>query len=132
MVIAGKKRAIKTIGKLVTKAAALGMSCLVPRIKSPQDYSLFQKAIKRNFLFVGPIYDLLIEKEAKDVIEFRVQQCSVSKAFKKFGLPELCKYSCAGDWVVAKNNRDFWSFSREQTIGTGGKYCNHTYSRKDG
>jgi len=126
----GKKRAIRMVGKQLTSAAATGSKLIVPRINSKQDFSIFKQKIKRNFLFFGVLHRLRIENETRDKIEFRFQFCPVTKAFTIFGLSELCKYSCAGDWKIAKENQEYWTFTREQTIGTGGSYCNHTYSRK--
>jgi hypothetical protein len=126
----GRKRAIRMVGKQLTSAAALGVKLLVPRINSKLDYSIFKQKVKRNFLFIGPLYRLRIENETQDKIEFRVQFCPVSKMLTIFGLSDLCKYSCTGDWKIAKENKEYWTFTREKTIGTGGLYCNHTYSRK--
>ena len=126
----GKKRAIRIVGKQLILAAALVAKLIVPRINSKLDFSIFKQKIKRNFLFFGKLLRLRIENETQDKIEFRFQFCPVTKMLTIFGLSELCKYSCAGDWKLAKENKEYWTFTREQTIGTGGSYCNHTYSRK--
>ena len=126
----GKKRAIQIVGRQLTPAAALVAKLIVPRINSKLDFSLFQQKIKRNFLFFGQLYRLRIENETQDTIEFRFRFCPVANFFTIFGLSDLCKYSCAGDWKLAKENKDYWTFKRDQSIGTGGLYCNHTYSRK--
>jgi len=126
----GKKRAIRIVGKQLILAATLGAKLIVPRINSKLDFSIFKQKIKRNFLFFGKLLRLRIENETQDKIEFRFQFCPVTKMLTIFGLSDLCKYSCAGDWKLAKENKDYWTFARKQTIGTGGLYCNHTYSRK--
>jgi hypothetical protein len=126
----GKKRAIRIVGKQLTSAAALFAKLIVPRINSKLDFLIFKQKIKRNFLFFGKLHHLKIENETQDKIEFRFQFCPVSKMLTLFRLSELCKYSCAGDWKIAKENKEYWTFTREQTIGTGGLYCNHTYSKK--
>jgi hypothetical protein len=126
----GEKRAIRIVGKQLTLAAALLAKLIVPRINSKHDFSIFKQKIKRNFLFFGKLHHLKIKNETQDKIEFRFQFCPVSKMFIIFGLSELCKYSCEGDWKIANENKEYWTFTREQTIGTGGLYCNHTYSRK--
>ena len=128
--VLGKRRAIRIVGKQLTLAASLGAKLIVPRINSKLDFSIFKQKIKRNFLFFGKLHRLRIENETQDKIEFRFQFCPVSKMLTLFGLSDLCKYSCAGDWKLAKENKEYWTFTREQTIGTGGLYCNHTYSRK--
>lgn len=126
----GKKRAIRIVGKQLILAAASGAKLIVPRINSKLDFSIFKQKIKRNFLFFRKLLRLRIENETQDKIEFRFQFCPVTKMLTIFGLSELCKYSCAGDWKLAKENKEYWTFTRKQTIGTGGSYCNHTYSRK--
>lgn len=127
----GRKRALRIVGRQLTSVAVLGVKLLIPRIHSKGDYSLFKEKVKRNFLFIGKLYRLRIENETGDRIEFRFHFCPVARMLKIFGLPDLCRYSCAGDWKIAKENKEYWTFSRQQTIGTGGRYCNHTYSRKE-
>ncbi len=127
----GRKKALRIVGRQLTPAAVLGVKLLIPRIHSKGDYPLFKERVKRNFLFIGKLYHLRIENETGDHIEFRFHFCPVAKMLKIFGLAELCRYFCAGDWMIAKENEDYWTFSRQQTIGTGGRYCNHTYSRKE-
>lgn len=126
----GKKRAIQIIGKQLTSAGGLVAGLIVPRVNSKQDFAIFRGKIKRNFLFFEKFLRLRIENETQDKIEFRFQFCPVTKMLTIFGLPEICKYSCAGDWKLAKKNKENWKFTRKQTIGTGGSYCDHTYSRK--
>ncbi|NTW07277.1 MAG: L-2-amino-thiazoline-4-carboxylic acid hydrolase [Syntrophaceae bacterium] len=126
----GKKRAIRIVGRQLTSASVLAAKLIVPRINSKLDFSIFKERIKRNFLFFEKLLCLRIENETQDKIEFKFRFCPVTEMLKMLGLPELCKYSCAGDWKVAKENKEYWVFTRKQTIGTGGLYCNHTYSRK--
>ncbi|OPY89471.1 MAG: hypothetical protein A4E72_01090 [Syntrophus sp. PtaU1.Bin208] len=127
----GRKKALRIVGRQLTSTAALGLKVLIPRIHSKRDYSIFKEKVKRNFLFVGRLYHLRIEHETGDKIEFRFHFCPVSTMLKIFGLSDLCRYSCAGDWEIAKENKEYWTFSRQTTIGTGGRYCNHTYTRKE-
>ncbi|MDQ5985286.1 MAG: hypothetical protein CSYNP_00994 [Syntrophus sp. SKADARSKE-3] len=126
----GRKKAIRIVGKQLTVAAVLVAKLMVPRINSKLDFSIFKEKIKRNFVFFEKLLRLRIANETQDKIEFRFQFCPVTRMLTIFGLQELCKYSCAGDWKLAKENKEYWTFTREQTIGTGGLYCNHTYSRK--
>jgi hypothetical protein len=126
----GKKRAIQITGKQLTSAGGLVAGLIVPRVNSKHDFAIFREKIKRNFLLFEKILRVRIENETQDKIEFRIQFCPVTKMLTIFGLSEICKYSCAGDWKLAKKNRGNWEFTRKQTIGTGGSYCDHTYSRK--
>lgn len=128
--IIGKKRAIRIVGKQLILAGTLVAKLIVPHINSKLEFPIFKQKIKRNFLFFRKLLHLKIENETRDKIEFKFNFCPVAKILTTFGLSELCKYSCAGDWKLAKENREYWIFTREQTIGTGGSYCNHTYSRK--
>lgn len=126
----GKQRSIRIVGKQLILAATLVAKVIVPRINSKLEFPIFKQKIKRNFLFFRELLHLEIENETQDKIEFRFQFCPVTKMLTIFGLSELCKYSCAGDWKHAKENKEYWIFTRKQTIGKGGSYCNHTYSRK--
>lgn len=127
----GKERAIHIIGRQLTSAGGIVAGLIVPRINSKQDFGVFKGKIKRNFLLFEKFLRLRIEDETQDKIEFRFQFCPVTKVLTIFGLSEICKYSCAGDWKLAKKNKENWTFTRKQTLGTGGTYCDHTYSRKE-
>ena len=127
--ILGKKKAIKSAGKLLSHYSSFVFRLFIPASKSAGEYSFFQQKLKRNYLILASLNDLTIQQETKDLIEFRVNFCPVSMILRKFSMADLCKYSCAGDWITAKNNQNNWVFKRDQTIGTGGKYCNHTYCR---
>lgn len=126
----GKKRAIQITGRQLTSAGGLVAGLIVPRVNSKQDFAIFREKIKRNFLLFEKILRVKIENETQDKIEFRIHFCPVTKMLTIFGLSGICKYSCAGDWKLAKKNKGNWEFSRKQTIGTGGSYCDHTYTRK--
>ena len=91
---------------------------------------VFKLRIMRNFRFLAPLYDLKIANHTTNHVEFNIHHCVVTYAFKKLGLSDICKYACAADWVVAKQNQDLWEFARQQSMGTGGPFCNHTYKRK--
>jgi hypothetical protein len=123
----GKQNAVRITGKLVTKTAALGMGILVPRSKAAFEFDSFKKTLKKNFFTIGPIYDLILVEETSDRIEFKIQYCPVASTFRNLKMGDLCKYSCAADWVVAKMNKGLWEFERSKTIGTGFDCCNHTY-----
>lgn len=127
--IFGRKKSISIVGKLLSQYASFVLSWFIPKIKSGADYFIFQQKIKRNYLVLRLINDLEIQQETNELIEFRVKFCPAATVLKKFGMADLCKYSCAGDWITAKKNQDYWTFKRDQTIGTGGKFCNHTYCR---
>jgi hypothetical protein len=128
--ILGKKGAIRVVGRQLILAGTLVAKLIVPHINSKFEFPIFKRKIKRNFLFFRKLLHLRIENETKDRIEFKFNFCPVAKILIVFGLSELCKYSCAGDWKLAKENKEYWIFEREQTIGTGGPYCTHTYLRK--
>jgi hypothetical protein len=126
----GKQNAVRLTGKLVTKTAALGMGILVPRSKAAFEFDSFKKTLKKNFFTIGPIYDLILVEETSNRIEFKVQYCPVASTFRNLKMGDLCKYSCAADWEVAKMNKGLWEFERSKTIGTGFDCCNHTYIKK--
>jgi hypothetical protein len=126
----GKQNAVRLTGKLVTKTAALGMGILVPRSKAAFEFDSFKKTLKKNFFTIGPIYDLILVEETGDRIEFKIQYCPVASTFRNLKMGDLCKYSCAADWEVAKMNKGLWEFERSKTIGTGFDCCNHTYIKK--
>jgi hypothetical protein len=125
----GRMKAIQIVGKLLSNYAAFGLNLFLPKIKSSEEYFIFQRKIKENYLYLGKLYDLQVRSETLDTIEFRVNYCPIAILLKRFGMPELRKYSCAGDWILAQKNKNYWTFKRDHTIGTGGNFCNHTYCR---
>jgi len=129
-VFIGKKRAVARVGRWLTKTTVFCLRPIIPNISTPSDFDAFKARIMRNFTFLAPLYDLKIADNTVDHVEFNVHHCVVTHAFRKLGLPDICKYACAADWVVAQKNKDCWEFARRQTIGTGGPFCNHTYMRK--
>lgn len=126
----GRKIALQISGRLLTKAAGLAMSTLVPKWTKGDSFADFKTKLKHNFGLAGPLYDLILHEESNERIEFRVRYCPVAEALRRMGFTELCRYSCAGDYVVAKKNLMHWDFERDCTIGTGGGYCNPAYCRK--
>jgi hypothetical protein len=126
----GEKKAISRAGKCLTLATASFMNLLVPKISSPSEYGPFKKKLEKRFRRLCPFYDLEIVRSTDRVFESRVRHCPVTGALKTLGLPELCKYACAGDWQVAEKNGGNWTFSRRHTLGTDCLPCNHTYISK--
>ena len=74
-------------------------------------------------------YDIEILKEDPNVFKLKVTNCPFYEALAMLGLKELGPYLCQADWEVAKDNFDKWGFHRENQIGTGDPFCDHTYHR---
>ena len=74
-------------------------------------------------------YDIEILKEDPNTFKLQVTNCPFCEALAMLGLKELGPYLCQADWEVAKDNFDKWGFHRENQIGTGDPFCDHTYHR---
>ena len=128
----GKNKAFTVTGKIITGFfTALQMIMLIPEIRRPEDFDRFRGRVKKRFLLADCFYDVQVIKEDKDCIEFKALNCPVAQAFKKAGLPELAKFACASDWVIAKRNSPYYNFKRDHSHGTDGLPCSHTFIRKN-
>jgi hypothetical protein len=129
MPVMGKARAIQKVGRLLTRVGAWLGGWFVPCAASTFEFDGFRRGLKKNISAVGSLWQMAIKREETDVIEFRFHYCPVSAVFRGVGLAGLSKYACAADLILAKKNRCLYEFSRDRTIGTGGAYCNPTYSK---
>ncbi|MDD2671751.1 MAG: L-2-amino-thiazoline-4-carboxylic acid hydrolase [Syntrophales bacterium] len=129
-VFIGRPKAVSFIGGILTAAAHRFVGLAIPLINSPEEFDFFRNRIKRNFSCYGFLYDMRITVDNQDAVQFNILNCPFCCTLRKYGFSDLSRYACAGDWVIARENRDKWTFSREGSIGTGGDFCNPKYSRK--
>jgi len=125
----GEQKAIETIGPIVTDCAKQSLKFWVPKIDDPKDFDSFPSKMEKNFRIWKPFYDIKISEETNDVFKLHVSNCPFCEVLNKFGLKRLSAYVCEGDWAIAQDNSDKWIFKRNYQIGTGDKYCDHTYKR---
>jgi hypothetical protein len=123
----GKRKSAAKIGKILTKSAELFVGLGIPSIADKGQFMVFKNKVIRNFKMFKPLYDVEVISETDDSVEFQIQNCPFTSALKNFGAKELCKYACAGDFMIANRNRSKWKFSRTHSHGTDGICCNHTY-----
>ncbi len=64
------------------------------------------------------------------MIVLNYSNCLLCEGFFTLRMSEIGPYLCQSDWEIAKENVDKWDFERNHQIGTGDKYCDHTYKRK--
>jgi hypothetical protein len=122
-----KDKTTVQIGKILTKISVLSLSTLIPKVKTKSDFNVFRKKIKKGFALSKVLYDYKIIEDNEKKIQFEIHSCPFTGALKSGGYEHLCKYVCAGDFVIAKRNKEKWLFKREHSLGTTGKYCNHAY-----
>ena len=127
----GKKRAVKIIGPPVTAFAKLSVKILVPDVKSAEDFDLFVKKFRSTVKYWKLMYNFSFLTPDKNTVKLHITNCPFCELLKKIGLKELNPYVCQGDWEYAKVCKEKWDFSRENQIGTGDNYCDHTYTRKN-
>jgi hypothetical protein len=126
----GKQRSVEYIGPFVSRFAKFLVVLSVPNIKKPEEFELFKSRLKRRFSFWKPLYDISYILDDNNTLKINILNCPFCEMFQKFGLMELSKYACEGDWAVAHDNSEKWNFTRTTEIGTGGQYCDNTYNRK--
>jgi len=128
----GRKEAIKFWGPVVTFIVKIMAEIsLIPKVKSYKEFDVFVAKMKRNISFLGILYDVSVTYEDNDTIILNYKNCPHCEAFFTLGLSELGQYACDSDWEIARDNSDLWDFERNNQIGTGDNYCNHTYKRKE-
>jgi hypothetical protein len=126
----GKEKAVARWGPGITAMAKWSLRFWVPRIASAADFDVFRRKMKANFRRWKPLFDIDIEQEDRNTLKLRVKNCPFCQALFRLRLPEMAPYVCEGDWEMARDNTDKWNFQRCQQIGTGDRYCDHTYLRK--
>lgn len=86
---------------------------------------------QKMFLYTV-LHSSLWEAEAiqskPDQLGFMVHRCLWNDTCQKCGCPELCKVFCDSDWENFGAMHKI-RFSRTQTLGTGGKVCDFTFSK---
>jgi hypothetical protein len=128
ILIGNKKATIKT-GKLLMKFAAAWLETVIPKMNDQYNFIDFKNNIIKNFKMYKTLYDTRITTDSNGIVEFKILNCPFTTALSHFGVKNLCKYACAGDFVVAKKNKSNWKFSRTHSHGTDGECCNPTYSK---
>lgn len=131
-IVIGQQEAIRKIGPMATAFAKYTLKYWVPNMIGPEDFDSFPGKMKDNFKFWRPFYDIEVFEENRDVFKLYVSNCPVCEALNGFGLPELNRYVCEGDWAIARDNSEKWVFERAHQIGTGDRFCDHTYKRIKG
>jgi nitrogen regulatory protein PII-like uncharacterized protein len=125
-----KEKVDKIIGKILSKLSALMLSTLIPNVKNNNQFDKFKEKLKASFKLSEILYDYKIKEETENKIQFEIHYCPFTEALKNHKYPHLSKYLCAGDFIIAKKNKEKWDFKREHSLGTDGNYCNHAYFRK--
>jgi|WetSurMetagenome_2_1015567.scaffolds.fasta_scaffold425697_1 hypothetical protein len=123
----GKPKAASLIGKILTKISVRFLGTLIPKMIDNDRFTDFKNKIIWNFQNFKVLYDVEVKNESDNFVEFKILNCPFTSALKNFGSKELCRFVCAGDFIVANKNRLNWKFSRTHSHGTDGKCCNHTY-----
>ncbi|MCG8334229.1 MAG: L-2-amino-thiazoline-4-carboxylic acid hydrolase [Proteobacteria bacterium] len=125
----GKQKAVEILGPKVTMIAKLMQQFFPPKISSASEFSLFKSKLKDKRKIWSMLYDYPIEYPDDNTVKLMVKNCPFAEAIVKLNIPEFGCYMCQGDWEVAKDNSDKWTFERNCTIGTGGTVCDFTYKQ---
>jgi len=126
----GKERALKCSGKFATSFAKLLVKLSLPNIRNASEFYKFKSKLKVRLKLWKLLYDLSVEYPDDDTIKLNITNFPFCEALDKLQLPELKPFICQGDLEVAKENENKWEFERIHQIGTGDKFCDHTYERK--
>lgn len=127
----GRKNTAKTCGPGLTAAAKLSLKFWIPKISTAAEFDYFRSKLKSRFWLWKPLFDIAVVEDNQNKLELKITNCPFCETLQRLGCPELGPYVCQGDWEMARQNADRWSFERHYQIGTGDTYCNHTYLRRN-
>jgi hypothetical protein len=127
--VVGEDKAIAAIGPLAAALAKLSLKLSMPKIHPYEDFDLFAVKMRRTLTLWKPFFDVAITEDTGDLLKLKVQNCPFCEVLGALGLSRLSPYVCQGDWAFAEENKSRWSFERDHQIGTGDRYCDHTYQR---
>jgi hypothetical protein len=125
----GEAQAIAIIGPLATAMAKWSLWLSMPRISAKEDFERFVAKMDRTLMLWKPFFDVEIAEKNSDLLKLRISNCPFCERLSASGRNGLCPYICQGDWAFAAANRDKWGFARSHQIGTGDRFCDHTYKR---
>ncbi len=124
-----REKAIDLVGNYITRLARGSLAYWVPYIKNSSEFDVLRTKMKGNLKLWSPIFDVSIARDNPDTFQVHVYNCPFCETCFKLGMRELSPYFCEGDWQKAERNKKKWRFERENQIGTGDNYCDHTYKR---
>ena len=125
----GREEAIKACGPGITAMAKRSLKLWVPEIASPSEFEGMTRKMKSRFWLWRPFFDIAVTEDNPHTFKLEVANCPFCEAIQKLGYPELAPYVCEGDWAKARENVGKWRFERSRQIGTGDRFCDHTYLR---
>ncbi len=126
----GRTRAVEMVGPSVTRVSAAALRWfLVPRLGGAQEFGEFWPRMRRKLWLWRPLFDVAAEEATEDTVALKLTNCPFCEVLQATGMGDLGMYVCEGDWVVARDNTGAWTFRRDHQIGTGDRFCDHTYSR---
>jgi len=126
----GKQKALAIVGKMVTKVSVVSLNSIIPKMHD-NNFLDFKGKIIKNFSSYRLLYDVEVQSESDESVQFKILNCPFTSALKNLGTPELCRFACAGDFVIAKMNKNNWKFTSTHSLGTDGICCNHAYYSLD-
>jgi hypothetical protein len=123
-----KNNAINTAGKILTGFGVILGRMAIPNKKNQNKFIKFKNDLIHIFKKFRQMYDIDFVSESDNHVQIEISKCPITSALKNLGASELCKFLCACDFIIAKENKTRYLFSRTHSLGTDGKYCNHCFS----
>ncbi len=113
----------------VTKLAKSMQQFFPPKIDNASEFENFKTRLKDKRRIWRLLFDYPIDHIDAHTVKLSIQNCPFVEAAIKLKLPELGPHICQGDWDVAKDNSEKWTFERSGTIGTGCEICDFVYKQ---
>lgn len=127
-----KEQALRLTGKALTYVSAMYLRTAIPLLRHPADFIKFKKAVPRNIGFFDILHEIHLSSESEVHFQLSIVNCPFTSALRGLHVPQLSKYACAADFVLAKENRERWIFSRTHSHGTDGQCCNQCFRLPEG
>lgn len=125
-----REKAVVTISPLLIKSAKMFVRILVPNVKNAAEFDKLKDTITKRARRLWLFYDITIAEKNNNLLKLHVANCPFAEMAVRLGYADIGPVMCQCDWEVAKDNIDKWDFDRKHQIGTGDRFCDHTYKRK--
>jgi hypothetical protein len=79
-VLLGRQKALSLVGKALSNVSVMSLGSIIPKMHKNDSFSDFKSRIIRNFSNYKLLYDVEIQSESDDFVEFKVLNCPFTSA----------------------------------------------------
>jgi predicted ArsR family transcriptional regulator len=120
----GEERALDIIGKAYQTYSNDHFSEPYLELPMEERFPKFKEALKDE-LITSKIADIVEESDKHIKVKFN--RCPTYEVYKDYGIPEVCKKYCDGDFEAFRIVHPKLKVVREHEIAYGDTYCDHCW-----